>query len=152
MKNKWLIIGIAVAVIVVGMLACNGRGDGVSQPNVPAAPASGAIDIAAKKLISDVRNNPYKYNPGTIFRVSGIVERVVSQGGSGYTLYIGPKVKENVILVQFFRTSINADQEKQFSALGKLRGGEQIVVQGSYIGLIGEFVSLQNPSLVSIKK
>ena len=148
MKNKWLIIGIAAMVIVTGILGCNKREDNVSQPS---ARATGAIEITAKKLISDVRNDPYKYNPGTVFRISGTVEKIVSLGGSGYTLFIGPKVKENVILVQFFRTSLNADEEKQFSALEKLRGGEQIVVQGSYIGVIGEFVSLQNPLLVSIK-
>lgn len=122
----------------------------VTNPKA-STPTSGAIEITAKKLITDVQNDPYKYNPGTIFRVSGIVERVVSLAGSGYMLYIGPKVKENIILVQFFRTSLGADEEKQFSALEKLRGGEQIVIQGSYIGVMGEFVSLQNPLIVSIK-
>jgi hypothetical protein len=64
MKNKWLFVGIAVVVIIAGILAFNGRGTNVNQPNTPAAPVAptpstaGTIQVPGGPKIKVVFNGP----------------------------------------------------------------------------------------------
>lgn len=173
MKNKWLIIGIAVVVIAAGILVFNGRGNNVSQPNAPVAPTAptpvqapsavtnelipaGVIKITAKKLVSELMVDHTKYEKGTVFQVSGVFRRqkeYFPNLNGEVSFFLGPMVDNDGIKVGVI---ICVDIEKEselFKAFVALEDGRGVVVQGTYFVFNNSYetgVILENASLISV--
>ena len=156
MKNKWLIIGIAIMVITIGILACDGRE--VSTPTEPVPvqmpPAvanepvpTGVVKVTAEELVKQLLTNPNRYKKGIIMQVSGTVLKpgdYVDQGmGLINSFTLGPIIEiapyvHGFVSISAWTSDVkkgtNWDNIELVHVLDELNNGDWVVIRGEFGG------------------